>query len=228
MRETRAGENGGVNVTRIVDLSHPIRPGMPVYPGDPEVRFFPATTLGDDGCNVLRVEMGSQTGTHVDAPYHVRDDGARLDELDPALFTGPGVIADLTGRPPRTPITWPDLAPVADRLTPGHILLLRTGWDRHWGTPAYFDHPYLTADATRHIIDRGVRTIGLDAASIDAHNAPDLPAHRVVAHAGGVIAENLTNLAAIDFPDPLISLLPIPLTDADGAPARALALRLLA
>jgi len=213
-----------VNVTRIVDLTHPIRPGMPVYPGDPEARFFPAATVDADGVNLLRVEMGSQTGTHVDAPYHVEPDGLRLDALDPALFVGPGVIADVTGRAPGTPITWDDLAPVADRLAPGRILLVHTGWDAYWGTAAYVDHPYLTADATRQIIARGVRTIALDAASIDAHDDEALPAHHIVAQAGGVIAENLTHLDAIRFPDPLISLLPMPLTGADGAPIRAVAL----
>lgn len=214
-----------MNVARTVDLSHPIHPGMPVYPGDPDVRMSPAATVAVDGVNVLHIEMGSQSGTHVDAPYHVDDTATRLDDLDPALFTGPGVIADVTGRPPRAPIEWTDLAPVADRLAPGRILLLRTGWDAHWETEAYWDHPYLTADATHEVIARGVRTIGLDAAGIDAHDDDTLAAHHVVAAAGGVIAENLTRLGAIDFTDSLISLLPMPLAGSDGAPVRAVALR---
>lgn len=214
-----------MNVTRIVDLAHPIRTGMPVYPGDPDVRISPAATVAVDGFNVLHVAMGSQSGTHVDAPYHVDDGAARLDALDPALFTGPGVVADVTGRPPRTAIEWADLASIADRLAPGRILLLRTGWDAYWETDAYWDHPYLTPDAAREVIARGVRTIGLDAASIDAHDDDTLAAHHVVAAAGGVIAENLTRLGTIDFPDPLISLLPMPLEAADGAPVRAVALR---
>lgn len=214
-----------MNVTRIVDLAHPIRHGMPVYPGDPDVRTSPAATAVVDGVNVLHVEMGSQSGTHVDAPYHVDDGATRLDALDPRLFVGPGVIADVTGRSPRAPIEWEDLAPVADRLTPGRILLLWTGWDVYWDTDTYWDHPYLTPEATREVIARGVRTIGLDAAGIDAHDDDTLAAHHVVAAAGGVIAENLTRLGAIDFPDPLISLLPLPLEAADGAPIRAVALR---
>ena len=57
-------------VRGIVDLSHPLDDGTPVYPGDPVARFTPATTIGEHGYNVLHVRMGSQTGTHVDAPYH--------------------------------------------------------------------------------------------------------------------------------------------------------------
>jgi len=176
-----------VDVTRIIDLSHPIRTGMPVFPGDPHVRVSPAATVAADGVNVLGLEMGSQSGTHVDAPYHVNDDAPRLDGLDPGLFIGVGVIADVTGRDPRTPIEWPDLAPIADRLAPGRILLLRTGWDAHWGTDAYWDHPYLTAAATREVIARGVDVISLGIGDpdlptppfiVDAmHKAIDNPAH---------------------------------------------------
>ena len=63
----------------IIDLSHPLRTGTPVYPGDPEVVVSPAATAAADGYNVLHVTMGSQSGTHVDAPFHFLADGARID-----------------------------------------------------------------------------------------------------------------------------------------------------
>lgn len=65
----------------VVDLSHPLDDDTPVYPGDPVVRVTPATTLDAHGYNVLHVRMGSQSGTHVDAPFHLLADGARIDEL---------------------------------------------------------------------------------------------------------------------------------------------------
>jgi len=219
------------NVTRVVELSHVVGPDTQVYPGDPVPRLSPVATIDADGCNVLHVEMGSQSGTHVDAPYHFRSDGARIDAMEPAAFVGTGVLADVTGKPPRAGITAGDLAGIADELRPGRILLLHTGWDRHWGTEAYFDHPFLDADAARRVLDLGVRTIGLDAPSID-ETVPDGPhptgfaCHHLIARAGGVIAENLTGLSAVDFPDPLVSLLPIRLANADGAPVRAVALRI--
>ena len=67
---------------RIVDLSHPINAETQVYPGDPVPELSPATTIDRDGYNVLHVSMGSQTGTHVDAPYHFLADGARIDAMD--------------------------------------------------------------------------------------------------------------------------------------------------
>lgn len=217
-----------MDVRRVVDLTHPVRTGSPVFPGDPEVRLTPSATVAADGANVTHLSLGTHTGTHVDAPFHVRPGGARLDDLDPAVFTGTGVVADVTGRAPSTPIGWADLAPVAAALRPGRILLVRTGWDRHWGTGAYLDHPYLDPDAARRVMALGVRVIGLDTASIDATRpepaAAHLPGHHAVAAAGGVVAENLANLGAIDFPDPLVTLAPLALAGADGSPVRALAL----
>jgi kynurenine formamidase len=216
------------SVHGIVDLSHPLDDDTPVYPGDPVARIEPATTIGEHGYNVLHVRMGSQTGTHVDAPFHFLEDGARIDELPLDLFLGPAVIADLRGRAPHTPITWADLAPVADRLGPGRMLLLHTGWDAHWGTDAYFDHPYLEGDAAQQVVAAGVRTIGLDALSLDEtvlHGESDggFAAHFAVLGAGGVIVENLRNLSAVGSPDPVVSVLPLRLAGADGAPVRAVA-----
>lgn len=214
---------------RIVDLSHPVDGDTPVYPGDPVPAFTPATTLAEDGYNVLHVQMGSQTGTHLDAPYHFLEDGARVEDLDLALLCGPAVIADVRGKAPRQAIAWSDLAPVADSLGPGRLLVLHTGWSEHWGTDRYAAHPFLDGDAAARIVDLGVRTVAIDAMSLDeTTDVPEHPsgfaAHYAVLGAGGAIAENLNNLAAVDFPDPVVSLLPVLLRGADGAPVRAVAM----
>ena len=214
---------------RIVDLSQPVDDDTPVYPGDPVARFSPAATVAADGYNLLHVSMGSQTGTHVDAPYHFFDDGARIDELPLDLFLGPAVVADVRGRPARGRIGWPDLEPYADRLGPGRILVLRTGWDEHWGTDAYLDHPFLTGEAAQRVVATGTRTIGLDAPSLDetvpgGEGAGGFAAHLAVLGAGGGIVENLCNLGGIAVPDPVLSVLPLRFAGADGAPARAVAL----
>src|SRR3712207_1183944 len=146
--------------------------------------------------------MGSQTGTHVDAPYHFLDDGARIDELPLEYFLGPAVVADVRGKPPHGRVEWADLQPCAHLLAPGRILLLRTGWDEHWGTDAYFDHPYLTGDAAARVVAAGVRTVGLDALSLDETVVGGAPADGFAAHlevpgAGGVIVVNLRGLGAL-------------------------------
>ena len=219
-----------MRVRRVVDLSVPLSASTQVYPGDPEPCAEPVATIEADGFNLLSLRLGSQTGTHVDAPYHFREDGLRVDELDLSLFTGEGAVIDVTGLPPRARITWEAIAPSADRLRPGVIALLHTGWPAHYRTPVYFDHPFLDADACRRLLDLGVRTFLLDFPNIDetpdaAHPGEGFPAHRLVADAGGVVGENLRGFERIDF-TPFISCLPLRLAGADGAPVRAVALDL--
>ena len=218
-------------VERIVDLSHPVDEDTPVHPGDPVVRMGPAATVAADGYNLLHVRMGSQTGTHVDAPYHFFDDGARIDQLPLGLFLGPAVVADVRGKPARGRIEWADLEPYADRLRPGRMLVLRTGWDEHWGTDAYVDHPFLTGQAAERVVASGIRTVAVDTLSLDETVPGGAPAGGFAAHlavlgAGGVIVENLRGLGGITVSDPVLSVLPLRLAGADGAPVRAVALEL--
>jgi kynurenine formamidase len=220
-----------MRVGRVVDLSLALDAGTQVYPGDPEVRLTPAATLAVDGFNLLAVAMGSQSGTNCDAPYHFLESGARIDEVPLPLFVGPGVLLDVRGKPPRSPITEADVAPWLDALAPGTIAVLHTGWSAHYGEPAYFDHPYLSAEACQALLDRGVRTICLDTLNIDEtpddqHPGAGFPCHLLVAQVGGIVVDNLTNLAAVDFPDPLLSVLPLRLTGADGGPTRAVAIEI--
>lgn len=217
-----------MRIQRIIDLSIVLDDDAPVYPGDPRPALRQATRIETDGFNVLSLTLGSHTGTHVDAPYHVVPDGAVLDELDLTMFAGPGVVADVTDVGARSAITWTALEPVADRLRPGAVLLLRTGWsEQHLHGDRYLDHPFLEPSAAERVLDRGVRTIGIDALSPDPTalgGDGGLPVHDLVLRAGGVIAENLTNLSALAG-EPLVSLFPIRLGNgADGAPCRAVAL----
>ncbi|WP_067124604.1 cyclase family protein [Microtetraspora malaysiensis] len=209
----------------IIDLSVPIETGMPVYPGDPEVEVRAALTVAAEGVNVLGLHLGSQSGTHVDAPYHVGDGLPTLDELPLDRFVGPAEVVDARGLPPRSPIP---AALVAPRLRAGTILLIATGWASLWGSEDYLAHPYLTREAAELIVEAGIRTVGIDALSVDPTPAEDFPAHRVLCGAHAVIAENLRHLdRLVDHQgaghEIEVSLLPLRLRGADGAPVRAVA-----
>ncbi|MDV7083800.1 cyclase family protein [Rhodococcus opacus] len=219
------------HVRKIVDLSHTIGPGMQVYPGDPVPTLIRHCTLERDGYNVLDVRIGSQSGTHVDAPAHLKAGAATVDRLAPELFVGRGVVFDLRELVARQRITRELIMSRAEDAGPGDIAVFHTGWSRHYGTDAYYTHPFLDPEACALLLDRGVRTFCLDAPSIDEtpdgeHTDAGYPVHHLIADAGGVIGENLCRLDRIDFPDPLLSLLPIALEAGDGAPTRAVAMEL--
>lgn len=222
-----------MRITRLVDLSVPVGPGTVVYPGDPAPELRVHSTVARDGFNLLDVHIGSQSGTHVDAPYHFEDDALRIDQVPLERFLGPAVVVDATGVGARGRIGWELIARVADRLGEGVVVLLHTGWSQHYGTPAYFDNPFLDADACRRVLDCGVRTICIDAINLDEtpddeHPGEGFPVHHLMARAGGVIGENFRGLELIDWADPFVMCLPIALEAADGAPVRAVAVELQA
>lgn len=98
----------------LVDLAHSIRPGMPVFPGDPEVDVRPAAELERDGFAVARLELGSHSGTHLDAPAHSIAGGRTIDAVALDELTGPAVVLQLPGLAPREVITRAHLAPLLD------------------------------------------------------------------------------------------------------------------
>ena len=214
----------------VVDLSIPLDASTPFYPGDPEPRVCAATTIARDGFNVSRLELGSHSGTHCDAPVHFLEDGLTLDQLPLERFLGPGVVVDATGLEPRGAIGWERLAPYAESLQPGTIVLLHTGWDARRRDPSYFEHPFLDGDACERLLGLGVRTIGIDAINLDETPSGELDratfrCHAAIARSEGVIVENLTNLQALyGMRPPLVSVLPLHLPGADGAPCRAVAI----
>ncbi|GAA2574877.1 cyclase family protein [Actinomadura fulvescens] len=219
-----------------IDLSVPIGTGMPVYPGDPEVELSAALTASRDGVNVQRLHLGSQSGTHVDAPFHIDDALPGLHELPGGgVFVGPAEIVDVRGLPPRTAIG-PEVLPERPGFS-GSILVFATGWSRYWGTDTYLAHPYLAPETAAAIAAQEYSwlTVGIDAPSVDPSDSPDvtLAAHRALltrtdaAFGGPMIVENLTNLDQVleaRADGHLISMMVFPLRlPGDGAPARAVA-----
>jgi kynurenine formamidase len=219
-----------MRVHRVIDLSVPVDAGTVVYPGDPVPRFEVHSTIEADGFNLLAIHLGSQSGTHVDAPYHFEEDGLRIDQVPVDRFVGPGVVVEATGLGPREEITWEHVAPVAARIRPGVIVLLRTGWSAHYGNDAYFDHPFLGADACRRMLDLGARSFCIDAVNIDEtpdddHPGVGFPCHHLISRADGVIGENF-RLGELPEGDFLVACTPMRLTGADGGPVRAVAIQL--
>ncbi|MFC3958268.1 cyclase family protein [Halovivax cerinus] len=215
------------------DLSQQIRDGMPVYPGDPTSTVRPLATVPDDGYRVTGLELDSHTGTHVDAPAHMLETGRSIDEYDPATFRFAALVADLAPLASRASITAEQLrrAVAPCSLDGVDLLVIRTGWDDHWGSDRYFDHPSLTADAAAQIVDWGCH-VGVDAPSVDptptdragADDPDGYPAHQILFEADRLIVENLRGLDRLPTGESfVVHAYPLPIARGDGAPVRAVA-----
>ena len=209
------------------DLSHPIEPGMPVYPGDPEVAIEAADTFEADGCRVSRLSCGSHAGTHVDAPSHTEADGRTLADYPVSAFVRDAVVVDCTDLDARAPI------PEARVPEPGSdaaadCALFRTGWDQHWGSDRYRDHPYLSVAAAGRCAERDL-AVGIDgfspdptppaAGELDLGDRDPFGAHHALLGEGLLVFENLRNLGTVPSRFELRAQ-PIAL-GGDGAPVRA-------
>lgn len=212
----------------VIDLSVTVETNMLVFPGDPAVNVERARVWEEDGYNVLSLHLGSQSGTHVDAPFHMLPQGEQLENLPLTRFIGWAVVADVRHVNAEAPIEWRDLVPYEKALRPGRTALLHTGWSDYWGDyDRYRTHPWLSVDATQRLVAAGIRAIGIDALSIDATpkslDEATFRAHEVILGAGGVIYENLTNMDALGRDEWIFSAFPLKLPSADGAPVRAVA-----
>jgi kynurenine formamidase len=189
-------------MSRLVDVSHEIEPGMVTYGGLPgpavsdflsreasRGKYAEGTTFA-----IARVDMVANTGTYVDAPFHRfaggRDVGSlpleKLADLD-------GIVVDATrmGRA---------IGPEAfDGLElRGKAVLVNTGWSRHWRSAAYFDgHPYLTRSAVERLLAARPALVGIDSLNIDDTRDGERPAHTLLLEAEIPIVEHLTNLDAL-------------------------------
>jgi kynurenine formamidase len=222
-----------------VDLSHAVEHGMITYPGlpGPEIvdhlsreqsreRYAPGTEF-----QIGRITLVANTGTYLDAPFHRFAEGADLSELtlsglvDLAGFLvdaadlvsavrgiGPGLIEDaLAGR--------------ADEVAGGAVLV-RTGWDRHWGTERYGDpaHPFLTADAIRALLAYRPAVVGIDSVNIDDMADPTRPAHTGLLGAGIPVVEHMTGLGALPPEGFAFHAAPVGVVGMGTFPVRAYAL----
>jgi kynurenine formamidase len=205
------------------DLSQPLDPDVPVYPGDPEVSLRPHATHDADGYRVTALELGSHSGTHVDAPAHTEPDGATLDSVPMETFTMSALKLDCREYGASEAIP-PAVLP--NDMDPDAVVV-HTGWDAHWPNERYLDHPYLAPETARRIVELDCH-VGIDALNVDPTGSTDsdasthgIPAHHAILGAGKLIVENLTNLGAVPT-EFTLDVAPLPLPDADAAPARVL------
>ena len=82
---------------KIIDVSQPLRRGVPTWPGDTPFSFDLAWTRESGPVNVGRVTASTHTGTHVDAPFHFTDDGEKVSDLDPDVFVGLARVVEAGG-----------------------------------------------------------------------------------------------------------------------------------
>ena len=211
---------------KATDLTHHLRNGMPVYPGDPSPSFESYSTLQKDGVSLTKITMGSHTGTHVDAPRHFIRDGIGIDRIPLNKLIGEAYVADLSKKPIGSGITSKDLRrELETEIASDDIVAIYTGCSEHWGDKSINrDYTYLTEDAADYLVSKKVRAVGIDFLSVEKFKATEHVVHKTLLGNGIFIIESLSN-ALNQFVGQRILMIcmPIKLRDGDGAPSRVVA-----
>jgi kynurenine formamidase len=133
---------------------------------------------------------------------------------------------------------------VHGELAAGTIVLIRTGWARHWkdGPKAYLGYdeatqgpfhperaslsfPGISAEAAHLFVARRVAGVGLDTASIDYGRSRDFIVHQILLGAGIYGIENVSSaIVALPPKGSTLFVLPMKITGGSGAPSRIVAL----
>jgi kynurenine formamidase len=207
---------------RLIDLTHPLRDGLPSFPGDPRLTLEPHATIEKERCNVTRIAMGSHQGTHLDAMSHFIPGGRTLDQMPLEWFYGPARLLRIP-KAAGEEITTSDFAQHERLLTPGARIIFATGWEREFGTERYFaEFPSMTQEAARYLASRKLRLIGMD---LPTPGRDYYEIHHTLLGPGVemVIVESLANLEAL--PDEFTFIgFPLNFAGRDGSPIRAVAL----
>jgi len=204
------------------DLTMPLGPGTPVFPGDPGIAL--ARWERARPWHVTSLAFGSHCGTHMDAPRHLLPDGPTIDRYPPDRWIGEAVVIP-AGAGENAPIPASILAGGGDVALRGRFALLATGWDRHATDPdRHFRHPWLSPELAQRLVDLGATLVGIDAPSVDSTVSGGDAAHRILLGNGVLIVENLRALSALPAWTALgASFSPLLLERGDGAPIRAVA-----
>ena len=192
----------------MIDISVGISPDMLVYPGDPKPQIKTISSIETDGANVSGISFGSHTGTHIDAPSHIFEDGVTVDKIQFDGLVGKALVLDLLIK--SNVITGNDIESsyrhFAD-ISGISILLLKTG-----------NFAHLDRSAADWIISNGYITVGIDGMSVD--DSSGMSVHKRLLGNGINIVEYL-NLSAVGEGIYDFICLPLKIIGCDGAPARA-------
>lgn len=217
---------------RVIDLTYPIEDHFRW----PVERTLPASFERGDDFQITRVGFAVHGFTHIDAPRHMLPQGPTTSSFDMNVFVGEAAIVDVSAAANNTPITAETLAAAGEHVNDGDIILIKMAWDRRFALNQkefWTEAPYLTRDACEWIAARKPAIVGYDFPQdepirglISGRQASieEFVSHDVILRRGIPMIEYLCNLGEVAAPRVELCALPLKVLEADGAPARVIAI----
>jgi len=231
---------GSISFSKVVDLSWPVHPGIPQWPGDPAVGFETVANFKDDGYFLRRFSMGEHSGTHLSAPSGFQQGAPGHEAFSSQDLVRPAVVIDIAIQAKADPdyaLTMNDILDWESGHGPvpqGCLVLLRTGWQAKWGRPmdylggtnaAQLHFPGFGLDATQILLEgRKIAGLGADTAGAEPGADTDFSVSRYALENRLIVLENLTNLELLPLTGALLVVGLLRLDGGSGGPASVTAL----
>ena len=224
---------------QIIDLTHPIHPNIPIWPGDPATEFETVSQIEKDGYFLRKFSMGEHSGTHINAPSSFYTGGASIDSYSPQSLVSPAIAIDIREQS----LTNPDYSLTIDDILnwerqhkliePGNLVLLYTGWQAKWDDErAFFNRddreichfPGFGKAATQFLLEeRSIAGIGTDTHGVDPGQDESFAVNKLILEKQRIVLENLANLDLLPAADFTLAIGIIRLLGGSGSPVSVLA-----
>ena len=234
-----------IDETKLVDLTHPFDDNAIYWPtAKPftwEKESWGRNAQGD-WYTAGRYSASEHGGTHLDAPIHFAEGRQTVDQIPVEKLIGPAIVIDVSEAVLKDRDYRLSPADIAawevshGRIPAGSIVLVRTGWEKHWGDKlaylgtdkagdtANLHFPGISSEAARLLGERKVDATGLDTPSLDHGPSKDFAAHRAFAAANVYGLENVANLDRLPPTGATVIALPMKIAGGTGGPARIIAI----
>ena len=211
---------------KIIDLTLTVSDKIPTFPGSPQPSFIPWENVKEDGYNLELLFLSTHTGTHMDAPYHFLEKGAKIHEISLKKLVSEAVLikSKKNGGESITKIDIQKFEKKHGKIAGFSSVIFYTGWQRNLQKKYYFTkNPGLSVSAAKYLASKKINLVGIDSPSIDLGKDSKFSVHQIFAKKGMLIVENLANLEKIKSSKFHLVVLPLKLKNATGSPVRAIA-----
>jgi len=210
----------------IIDLSYPLKPEMLVWPNSDRPVYEWKSRINSEGWNETYIRMSAHTGTHIDVPFHLNQDGKPIEEIQLSHFWGNARLFRMNDSPNNQDITLEMLKNSGFSLQGTRIFIMQTGIEHFAETSDYnYKYPIPSIDLLEWLIQNGMNTYMTDATSVDRANDKEMRNHKFLFNNGIPIIENLKNLSKLPANTNFtVCAMPLLLFGREGSPCRAAAI----
>jgi len=201
---------------KLIDLSHPLNNLTSTYPSDPDISIIREKNIDTDNTLLHSFKMGTHSGTHLDAPAHIINDGKTIDKFLLSHFSGTTIKVD------KNTYNYLDYI---DFAISG--VIYDTGWYKKFNNSEIFygsDRPEIPIELIKKLKKNKINFFGCDLPSVDCSGSKEKIIHNALLGENIIIYETLANLDRLPSKKPFEFYgFPLPIENLDGSPVRAVA-----